>query len=128
MDKSNFKETKDINQSLNINFKVAIHFQDSSKLPFGQLQSRIGIALVLSYLDFNEEIADLMQKISHLSRVYFINGNGLKGFLIQSPTFNDRLVNIVMIGHHSSGKSTTAGRLIYKCGGVDQRTLDQYKM
>ncbi|CAF1492037.1 unnamed protein product, partial [Adineta ricciae] len=30
-------------------------------------------------------------------------------------------VNIVVIGHVDSGKSTTSGHLIYKCGGVDQR-------
>ncbi|XP_043922967.1 elongation factor 1-alpha-like [Protopterus annectens] len=32
-------------------------------------------------------------------------------------------VNIVIIGHVDSGKSTTTGQLIYKCGGVDPRTI-----
>ena len=27
-------------------------------------------------------------------------------------------VNIVVIGHVDSGKSTTTGHLIYKCGGI----------
>jgi len=36
-------------------------------------------------------------------------------------------VNIVVIGHVDSGKSTTAGHLIYKTGGIDMRTWDTYK-
>ena len=34
-------------------------------------------------------------------------------------------INIVVIGHvdsGSSGKSTTTGHCIYKCGGIDERT------
>ncbi|CAF1635239.1 unnamed protein product [Adineta ricciae] len=36
-------------------------------------------------------------------------------------------VNIVVIGHVDSGKSTTSGHLIYKCGGVDQRMIEKYE-
>ena len=32
-------------------------------------------------------------------------------------------VNLVVIGHVDSGKSTSTGHLIYKCGGIDKRTL-----
>lgn len=32
-------------------------------------------------------------------------------------------INIVVIGHVDSGKSTTTGHLIYKCHGVDERTM-----
>jgi len=32
-------------------------------------------------------------------------------------------INIVVIGHVDSGKSTTTGHLIYKCGGIDKRTI-----
>ena len=35
--------------------------------------------------------------------------------------------NIVVIGHVDSGKSTTTGHLIYKCGGIDQRTIEKYE-
>jgi len=28
-------------------------------------------------------------------------------------------IRVAVIGHVDSGKSTTAGHLIYKCGGVD---------
>jgi elongation factor 1-alpha len=36
-------------------------------------------------------------------------------------------VNLVVIGHVDSGKSTTTGHLIYKCGGIDKRTLEKYE-
>lgn len=36
-------------------------------------------------------------------------------------------VNVVIIGHVDSGKSTTTGHLVYKCGGVDQRRLDKFE-
>ncbi|PTU17084.1 hypothetical protein P175DRAFT_0526888 [Aspergillus ochraceoroseus IBT 24754] len=36
-------------------------------------------------------------------------------------------VNIVVIGHVDSGKSTTTGHLIYKCGGIDQRTIEKFE-
>jgi translation elongation factor EF-1alpha len=34
-------------------------------------------------------------------------------------------INLVVIGHVDAGKSTTAGHLIYKCGGIDKRKLAQ---
>jgi len=36
-------------------------------------------------------------------------------------------LNIVVIGHVDSGKSTTTGHLIYKCGGIDKRTIEKYE-
>eukprot|EP01121_Diplochlamys_sp_Union-15-3_P010317 TRINITY_DN288_c0_g1_i12.p1 TRINITY_DN288_c0_g1~~TRINITY_DN288_c0_g1_i12.p1 ORF type:complete len:450 (+),score=112.43 TRINITY_DN288_c0_g1_i12:108-1457(+) len=36
-------------------------------------------------------------------------------------------VNIVVIGHVDSGKSTTTGHLIYKCGGIDKRTIEKFE-
>merc|ERR1712158_24557 len=35
--------------------------------------------------------------------------------------------NIVVIGHVDSGKSTTTGHLIYKCGGIDKRTIEKFE-
>merc|ERR1712029_862786 len=35
--------------------------------------------------------------------------------------------NIVVIGHVDSGKSTTTGHLIYQCGGIDKRTIEQFE-
>ena len=40
----------------------------------------------------------------------------------------DRIhINIVVIGHVDSGKSTTTGHLIYKCGGIDDRTIAKFE-
>uniref|UniRef100_H0XSN1 Tr-type G domain-containing protein n=1 Tax=Otolemur garnettii TaxID=30611 RepID=H0XSN1_OTOGA len=36
-------------------------------------------------------------------------------------------INIVVIGHVDSGKSTITGHLIYKCGGIDKRTIEKFE-
>ncbi|KAL0590794.1 Elongation factor 1-alpha 1 [Plecturocebus cupreus] len=36
-------------------------------------------------------------------------------------------INIVIIGHVDLGKSTTTGYLIYKCGGIDKRTIEEFE-
>jgi len=36
-------------------------------------------------------------------------------------------INIVVIGHVDSGKSTTTGHLIYQCGGIDKRTIEKFE-
>lgn len=36
-------------------------------------------------------------------------------------------LNLVVIGHVDSGKSTTTGHLIYKFGGIDERTIQKYE-
>ena len=36
-------------------------------------------------------------------------------------------LNIVVIGHVDSGKSTSTGHLILKCGGIDQRTIEKFE-
>jgi len=33
----------------------------------------------------------------------------------------------IVIGHVDSGKSTTTGHLIYKCGGIDKRTIEKFE-
>ena len=35
--------------------------------------------------------------------------------------------NIVVIGHVDSGTSTATGHLIYKCGGIDKRTIEKFE-
>lgn len=40
--------------------------------------------------------------------------------------FEDHLTHLV-IGHVDSGKSTTTGHLIYKCGGIDKRTIEKFE-
>ena len=36
-------------------------------------------------------------------------------------------VNLVVIGHVDSGKSTSTGHLIYACGGIDARTIEKFE-
>merc|ERR1711909_180678 len=36
-------------------------------------------------------------------------------------------INIVVIGHVDSGKSTSTGHMIYKWGGIDKRTIEKYE-
>jgi len=36
-------------------------------------------------------------------------------------------INVVVIGHVDSGKSTTTGHLIYKLGGIDKRTIEKFE-
>jgi elongation factor 1-alpha len=36
-------------------------------------------------------------------------------------------LNLVVIGHVDSGKSTTTGHLIYKLGGIDPRTIEKFE-
>lgn len=34
-------------------------------------------------------------------------------------------INLIVIGHVNSGKSTICGHLIYKCDGIDKRTIER---
>jgi translation elongation factor EF-1alpha len=36
-------------------------------------------------------------------------------------------ISIVVIGHVDSGKSTSTGHLIFKCGGIDKRTIEKFE-
>lgn len=36
-------------------------------------------------------------------------------------------INLVVVGHVDSGKSTSTGHLIYKCGGIDKRTIEKFE-
>lgn len=36
-------------------------------------------------------------------------------------------INLVVIGHVDSGKSTSTGHLIYQCGGIDKRTIEKFE-
>merc|ERR1712144_58922 len=49
--------------------------------------------------------------------------------LVKSATMGKEKghINIVVIGHVDSGKSTTTGHLIYKCGGIDKRTIEKFE-
>jgi len=36
-------------------------------------------------------------------------------------------ISVVVIGHVDSGKSTSTGHLIYKCGGIDKRAIEKFE-
>uniref|UniRef100_A0A672SFM2 Si:dkey-37o8.1 n=1 Tax=Sinocyclocheilus grahami TaxID=75366 RepID=A0A672SFM2_SINGR len=36
-------------------------------------------------------------------------------------------INLIIIVHVDSGKFTTTGHLVYKCGGIDHRTIEKYE-
>jgi len=36
-------------------------------------------------------------------------------------------LNVVVLGHVDSGKSTLVGHLTYKCGGIDKRTIEKFE-
>lgn len=35
-------------------------------------------------------------------------------------------VSLVVIGHVDSGKSTSTGHMVFKCGGIDERTIERF--
>jgi len=36
-------------------------------------------------------------------------------------------INLIVVGHVDAGKSTTTGHLIFKCGGIDKRTIEKFE-
>ena len=50
----------------------------------------------------------------------------MSGLIIIISSFGCSLLSTV-IGHVDSGKSTTTGHLIYKCGGIDKRTIEKFE-
>ena len=36
-------------------------------------------------------------------------------------------ISVVVIGHVDSGKSTSTGHLIYKCGGIEKRAIEKFE-
>lgn len=36
-------------------------------------------------------------------------------------------ISVVMLGYVDSGKSTTLGHLLYKCGVIDDKTIDKFE-
>jgi len=45
----------------------------------------------------------------------------------ETKASNKTHINIVVIGHVDSGKSTSTGHLIYKCGGIDKRAIEKFE-
>ena len=64
------------------NVKVALRYSKSRKIPFGNLQSRAAVATILSFWGSKHQVSNLMQTLSHFTRIYFVNAKMLKGFLV----------------------------------------------
>ena len=65
----------------NLDIKVSIKEELKSVLIFG-LQARPPIAHILSFLGYIHEVMPIMQTLSHSTRAYVINTDGLKSFLV----------------------------------------------
>ena len=50
-------------------------------MPISGVQSRHATAEILSFYGFDSEVCHLLQIMSHKTRAYIINTDGLKGFL-----------------------------------------------
>ena len=64
--------------------------------PFTALQSFNAAALVLSYLDYQEDIEPLLNRLSHNARAYYVKHRGILDGILESrptptyrPIFND---------------------------------------
>jgi len=55
----------------------------------------------------------------------FMLTSSVRPYSTQSPLARVHLLPV--IGHVDSGKSTTTGHLIYKCGGIDKRTIEKFE-
>ena len=54
-------------------------------LPFGKIKSRLPTAVIISFIDFREEMILLMRRLSHKTRAYLFNAGSLRGFLEDEP-------------------------------------------
>lgn len=54
-------------------------------------------------------------------------GMCLLSILSMVNLLNLTMTTHIVIGHVDSGKSTTTGHLIYKCGGIDKRTIEKFE-
>ena len=57
-------------------------------MPFGAMKSRHGVAVMLSFLGSKIKVYELMRTMSHRTRAYIHNANGLKGFLTRGTVLN----------------------------------------
>ena len=66
-----------------MNFDIRVSIKDELKksLVFG-LQARPPIGIMLGFFGFSSEVYELMQTLSHGTRAYLLNADGLRGFLI----------------------------------------------
>ena len=76
---------------------------------------------------FTEAPADARHHRFDLSAGKRIIRTTLGGYASRVDPPKKKHIKIVVIGHVDSGKSTTTGHLIYQCGAIDKRTIEQFE-
>ena len=69
---------------LDWDIRVNIRREYKKEMPFEGITGRRAMALVWTYVDWRNEVTDILQQLSHRSRAYFFNAHGLQGFLIKA--------------------------------------------
>ena len=64
--------------------KVPIKNDKLKTLPFEQLQSRCVLGTMLGYVNVMQGVVFILQRLSHKTRAYIWNANGLPGFLVKA--------------------------------------------
>ena len=65
--------------------------------------------------------------VHYINDVRFLIADSCREYLRINMGKEKTHINIVVIGHVDSGKSTTTGHLIYQCGGIDKRTIEKFE-
>ena len=61
--------------------KVPIRYEHRLVLPFGSLQARAPIGTVFGFFGYSHEVHDLLSTLSHSTRAFIVNAEGLRGFV-----------------------------------------------
>ena len=62
--------------------KVVIKENLRKDLIFG-ISARLPIAMILGFTDFQHKVIPILQTLSHGTRAYIVNANGLPGFVLE---------------------------------------------
>ena len=83
----------------------------------------------LSYKNPNKLIRRSPARQSKLNKWYAITNRSLRQLCAEALNMAKEKIhiNVVIIGHVDSGKSTTTGHLVYKCGGIDPRKIEKFE-
>ena len=61
--------------------RVTIDSYYVKSIPFIGLAARLPSAIILSYVSYRHQVIHILQRVSHQTRAYIYNANGLPGFL-----------------------------------------------
>ena len=74
-------EPADMSFESKVKVKVPIVDDYRKEQPFA-MNSRHGIAIVFAFYGDSDQVGEFMQKASNKTRAYYINANGLQGFVV----------------------------------------------